>query len=91
VAVNGLPVTSLAPNPATSPALPATRSHLNAEAQKFLYEKSLDRWIELHTIDFAFPEDEGKPDGDKRSVFKNSAGELDSEIEQWNKKRPGAR
>jgi hypothetical protein len=59
-------------------------SHLNAEAQKFLYEKSLDRWIELHTIDFAFPEDQGKPEGDKRSVFKISAGELDSEIEQWN-------
>jgi hypothetical protein len=59
-------------------------SHLNKEAQKFLYETSLNRWLELHTVDLNLAENEGKPDEEKRNVFKISAGEFDSEIEQWN-------
>jgi hypothetical protein len=59
-------------------------SHLNREAQKFLFETSLNRWLEAHTIDLHLPEDEGKADGDKHNLLKVAAGELDSEIEQWN-------
>lgn len=62
-------------------------SHLNKEAQKFLLEKSLERWIELHTMDFSFPSDDGEddadePEGERRTLFKVAAGELDAKRQQ---------
>jgi hypothetical protein len=62
-------------------------SHLNKEAQKFLLEKSQDRWIALHTMDFSFPSDDGeddsdKPEGERRTFLKIAAGELDAKRQQ---------
>jgi hypothetical protein len=56
-------------------------AHLNQEARKFLMEKSTQRWIALHTMDFSFPSDDGEddadmPEGERRTVFKIAAGEL---------------
>jgi hypothetical protein len=62
-------------------------SHLNKEAKKFLFEKSLERWIELHTLDFSFPSNDGEddadePEGERRTLFKVAAGELDAKRQQ---------
>ena len=54
-------------------------SHLNKEAQKFLWEKSLEYWLELHTLDF---NPLGNDNGEERKVFKIGVGELDPELEQ---------
>ena len=54
-------------------------SHLNEEAQKFLWEKSLEYWLDLHTLNFSF----GTTDeGEDRNVLAIGVGTLDREIEQ---------
>lgn len=58
-------------------------SHLNKEAQKFLLETSLNRWLELHTVDLGIA-DEDDEEGNKQNVLMIAAGELDAELEQWN-------
>jgi hypothetical protein len=58
-------------------------AHLKKDDQKFLHQTSLNRWLDLHTVDLGFEGDEDKPDGDKRNVLMVAAGELDSELEQW--------
>lgn len=58
-------------------------AHLKKDDQKFLLQTSLNRWLELHTVDLGFEEDEDKADGDKKNVLMAAAGELDSELEQW--------
>jgi hypothetical protein len=58
-------------------------AHIKKDDQKFLYQTSLNRWLDLHTVDLGFEGDEGKADGDKQNVLMVAAGELDSELEQW--------
>ena len=58
-------------------------SHLTKEAQKFIWQTSLNRWLEAHTFDFNFPDDEDVDDGDKQNVLKIAVGEIDPELDQW--------
>jgi hypothetical protein len=51
-------------------------SHLKEDAQKYLYETSLNRWLEIHTLDFSLSREE--PD---RNVPRITSGELDPELE----------
>jgi hypothetical protein len=55
-------------------------SHLKKEAQKFLYEKSLEYWMELHTLDYSLASDD---DGEERNILDIGVGELDPELEKW--------
>jgi hypothetical protein len=63
-------------------ALHEDTQHLNGEAQKLLYEKSLERWLDVHTIDGVDP-DEGKNEGDRRNVLMVAAGEIEAEMVRW--------
>jgi predicted DNA binding CopG/RHH family protein len=54
-------------------------SHLKKETQKFLYERSLEYWLESHTLDYSLGTDDS---GEERNIFKIGVGELDSELEQ---------
>lgn len=60
-------------------------AHLKQEAQRFILQTSAERWLEAHTldIDFDFSGDEQVDEGDKRNVLKIGAGEIDPELEQW--------
>lgn len=59
-------------------------AHLNREAQKFIFETSLDRWLGLHVIEFLTPEEDSYGrEGNKRNVLAIAAGELDAELAQW--------
>lgn len=55
-------------------------SHLSKEARKFLRDTSFNHWLDLHTLDFSFSSDE---DGEKRNVFCIAVGELEDELDQW--------
>jgi hypothetical protein len=57
---------------------------LDKEAQKFVFERSLERWLELHTIETMTTSDDlRKPEGDRRNVLMVAAGEIESELQQW--------
>lgn len=56
--------------------------HLNDEAKKFIFERSLERFLELHTIEGVDP-DTSKADGDRANVLMAAAGEIESEIKRW--------
>ncbi len=63
-------------------------AHLKREAQKFILEKSLDRWIELHTIDDAdqfIVNQTHLPAGERKNIFKVAAGDIGFELEQLEK------
>jgi hypothetical protein len=53
-------------------------SDLTVETQTFLLKTSHQRWLDLHTLDFALSPD--KPD---HNIFCITAGELDPELQQW--------
>lgn len=55
-------------------------SHLKVEAQKYLDKKSLEHWLEIHTLDFNMGSSE---DGEERNVLTIPVGEVKSEIDQW--------
>jgi hypothetical protein len=56
-------------------------SHLNDEARRFLNEKSLDRWLEIHTLDSGtLPNTDD--DGEDRNVLAIAVGEMDAELDQ---------
>lgn len=55
-------------------------SHLSKEAQKFVWERSLDRWLEVHTMDVPISPDDGDED---RTVLKVAAGDIQAELKQW--------
>lgn len=62
-------------------------AHLNKEAKNFLLEKSRERWLVLHTMDFNVSRDDDQDDtdvpaGDQRAFFKIVAGELDARRQQ---------
>lgn len=54
--------------------------HLSDEARKFVWERSFDRWIEIHTMEFAFPPAD---DDEKRTILRVAAGDIEPELEQW--------
>jgi hypothetical protein len=54
--------------------------HLSDEAKKFVWERSLDRWLEIHTMEFALSTTNG---GEERTVLKVAAGDIDPELAQW--------
>lgn len=55
---------------------------LNEDAQKFLDQTSLNRWLDTRQLKFSLSTDE---DGDEKNVLTVSILEIDHEIEQWNK------
>jgi len=57
-------------------------NHLNEEAKKYLYETSLENWIDTHTLPYSFAEDNG---GDEKNILAIGVGEIKSYIEQWEK------
>src|SRR3954469_16577986 len=46
--------------------------HLKKEVQKFVFDKSLNRWLEVHTVDFGLNTDE---DGKDRNILRVGVGE----------------
>ncbi|CAM5597142.1 hypothetical protein MAUB1S_10095 [Mycolicibacterium aubagnense] len=54
--------------------------NLKEEAQKFIFKISLERWLEIHTLDFSLSSDK---DGDERNVLRVGVGEIDPELDQW--------
>lgn len=54
-------------------------NHLGAEAGKFVWETSFERWMEIHTMDHPL----SSSCGEDRTVLKVAAGEIDPELEQW--------
>ena len=58
---------------------------LKPEARKFLHEKSLEQWLEIHTLDFTLAGGGEEEDGEERNVLAISVNELDTEIEQCEK------
>ena len=66
-------------------ALYADISHLNKDTQKFIFETSLKRWTELHTLAFSLngENEDDLDDRDKSNVLFIAAGELDSKAQQW--------
>lgn len=56
--------------------------HLNDEAKKFIFERSLEHFLELHTIEGVDP-DTSKAEGDRANVLMAAAGEIESEIKRW--------
>lgn len=54
--------------------------HLKKDAGKFIFEHSFERWLEIHTLDFSFPSNDG---AEGRNVLKVAAGEIDAELSQW--------
>ncbi|MDR3529322.1 MAG: hypothetical protein P4L90_02015 [Rhodopila sp.] len=59
-------------------------SHLNEETQKFIFDNSLERWLEVHNIEelARHLSDNITDPGDRPSVLKVAIGELDAELEQ---------
>lgn len=55
-------------------------NHLKKDAQKFLYENSLTYWIDTHTLNYSLGT---SADGDDRNVFTIAVGEINPELEQW--------
>jgi hypothetical protein len=57
---------------------------LKKEAQDYVFKFSSERWLDLHTVDsFTTEEDRRKPEGERRNVFMISVGELEGELQQW--------
>jgi predicted DNA binding CopG/RHH family protein len=54
--------------------------HLKNEARKYVWEHSVEYWLETHTLAFSFGKDEN---GDEKNVLAVGISEIDSELEQW--------
>lgn len=58
-------------------------SPLKEETQKFIFELSLERWLELHSIESMTPdEDREKPKGAQRNLLAVAVGDIENEISQ---------
>lgn len=55
--------------------------HLKDEARKFIWDSSLEHWLKVHTLNTGFQTD----DGDQKNVLMIGAGEIDPELEQWDR------
>ena len=54
-------------------------SHLKKEDQKFLSEKSLEYWLDTHTLDYSFGTNDK---GEECNILSICVGEIDSDLEQ---------
>lgn len=54
--------------------------NLADDAWRLIWERSLDRWLEIHTMDYAFSSND---DGQELNVLKVAVGEIESELAQW--------
>jgi len=55
-------------------------SHLKKEAQKYIWEQSIEYWLDTHTFDFALSTDD---DGEEKNVLAVAITEIDPDLEQW--------
>jgi len=55
-------------------------SNLKNEAQKFVYDRSHEYWLETHTLGYSIATGDN---GEERNILIIGAGELDPELEQW--------
>jgi hypothetical protein len=55
-------------------------SHLKEDAQIFLWDKSLEHWLEERSLDFALGTSES---GEDQNVLTAGIGEIDSELDHW--------
>lgn len=58
----------------------ADAEHLTDEARKYVFERSLDRWLEVHTVTEAFA---SANIGEERPVLVVAAGEIESDLARW--------
>jgi len=56
-------------------------SHLKKEAQKYVWEHSLEYWLDTHTLDFSL----GTNDDDEKNVLAVGISEIDPELERWDR------
>jgi len=54
--------------------------HLKEDVRKYLEKKSLELWLEAHTLDYSLGCNEY---GEARNVLAIAVGELDPELDQW--------
>jgi hypothetical protein len=54
-------------------------SHLKKDALKFLAKKSLEYWLDTHTLDYSLATNE---DGEERNILAVGVGQIASELEQ---------
>jgi hypothetical protein len=57
--------------------------HLTKEAQKFVMERSLDAWIETRKLPLSMGNDDAEDENDRRNLLMTPVGELDNELQQW--------
>ena len=71
-------------NKAAMQAMHDDLQHLKPKSRKFLAEKSLNAWLDTHTLPFNMtPDEEGLDEGEQHKVLAAAVGEIDTEIEQW--------
>jgi hypothetical protein len=54
--------------------------HLKTEAQDHIRKRSIDYWLETHTLDFSIGTND---QGEEKNVFAIGIAEIDPELEQW--------
>jgi len=54
---------------------------LKKDGKKYIFDISLDRWLETHTVELGF-DDDHVDDGEKRNVLRIAAGEIEAELAQ---------
>ncbi|MCX5494247.1 hypothetical protein OSH11_06020 [Kaistia dalseonensis] len=55
--------------------------HLKEEALKFVLKHSLERWLEVHTMDYPLVHEEDEDN--ERTVLEVATGEIESQLRQW--------
>ncbi|MFP5238958.1 MAG: hypothetical protein ACLGQW_03915, partial [Acidobacteriota bacterium] len=56
---------------------------LKPEVRQFILETSLNRWLDAHMVELNFNDDHNLDNGDKRNILKIAVGEIDAELDQW--------
>jgi len=60
-------------------------AHLKSEAVEFVWRRSAENWIELHTIEDMAADQKHLPAGERRNVLKLAVGEIEGELAHWNR------
>ena len=55
-------------------------NHLKPDAQKFIWDQSIEYWLDTHTLEFSFYVNQ---DGEDQNVLAVGVSEIDLELEQW--------
>ncbi|MEM7222848.1 MAG: hypothetical protein AAF495_07720 [Pseudomonadota bacterium] len=56
---------------------------LAEESQRFIWERSHERWVKGRTLDFVLAGDQNVKEEEKKNILTTPTGEIDPEIEQW--------